>query len=84
MKILVSNLGSTSFKYKVFAMPEEGVLARGGMDRIGGQGSVHTFQIGGADEVERAVDLPDHARAIDEAHGNLLVPASLARAAAIM
>ena len=45
MKILVSNLGSTSFKYKVFAMPEEVVLARGGMDRIGGQGSVHTFEI---------------------------------------
>ena len=67
MKILVSNLGSTSFKYKVFAMPEEVVLARGGMDRIGGQGSVHTFQIGGADEVEQAVDLPDHASAIDEA-----------------
>ena len=48
-------------------MPEEVVLARGGMDRIGGQGSVHTFQIGGADEVEQAVDLPDHASAIDEA-----------------
>ena len=67
MKVLVSNLGSTSFKYKVFAMPEEVVLARGGMDRIGGQGSVHTFQIGGADEVAQAVDLPDHASAIDEA-----------------
>ena len=38
------------------------------MDRIGGPGSVHTFQIGGADEVvEQAVDLPDHASAIDEA-----------------
>ena len=67
MKVLVSNLGSTSFKYKVFAMPEEVVLARGGMDRIGGQGSVHTFQIGGVDEVAQAVDLPDHASAIDEA-----------------
>lgn len=71
MKILVANLGSTSFKYKVFAMPAEGVLARGGMDRIGGQGSVHTFQIGGADAVERAVDLPDHAGAIDEALARL-------------
>ncbi len=67
MKILVANLGSTSFKYKVFAMPAEAVLARGGMDRIGGQGSVHTFQIGGADEVAQAVALPDHASAIDEA-----------------
>lgn len=71
MKILVANLGSTSFKYKVFAMPAEGVLARGGMDRIGGQGSVHTFQVGGADAVKQAVDLPDHARAIDEALARL-------------
>lgn len=52
-------------------MPAEEVLARGGMDRIGGQGSVHTFQLGGADAVEQAVDLPDHARAIDEALARL-------------
>ena len=78
MKILVANLGSTSFKYKVFAMPEEVVLARGGMDRIGGQGSVHTFQIGGADEVAQAVSLPDHASAIDEALGRLAAGGVLA------
>ena len=71
MKILVSNLGSTSFKYKVFAMPEEVVLARGGMDRIGGQGSVHTFQFDAADEATQAVELPDHASAIDEALARL-------------
>ena len=35
MKVLVSNIGSTSFKYKVFQMPEEKVLARGGIERIG-------------------------------------------------
>lgn len=83
MKILVSNLGSTSFKYKVFAMPEEVVLARGGMDRIGGQGSVHTFQIGEADEVGRAVDLPDHASAIDEALARLAEGGVLGSVAAL-
>ncbi len=72
MKILVANLGSTSFKYKVFAMPEEVVLARGSMDRIGGPGSIHTCQIGEAAEVvAQAVELPDHARAIDEALARL-------------
>ena len=38
MKILVSNLGSTTFKYKLFDMPAATVLARGGMDRIGDDG----------------------------------------------
>ena len=67
MKVLVSNLGSTSFKYKVFDMPSARVLARGGMDRIGSEGSVHSYQIGEAEAIEQACSLPDHARAIDEA-----------------
>ncbi len=74
MKVLVSNLGSTSFKYKVFDMPAAAVLARGGMDRIGGQGSVHKYQLGDADEIEQACDLPDHASAIDEALQRLTGP----------
>ena len=35
MKILVANLGSTSFKYRLFDMTDETVLARGGVERIG-------------------------------------------------
>ena len=35
MKILVANLGSTSFKYRLFDMTNEAVLARGGVERIG-------------------------------------------------
>jgi len=72
MKILVSNLGSTSFKYKLFDMPGGSVLAQGGMDRIGGTGSVHKYRLGDGDEVEQACDLPDHARAIDEALERLI------------
>ena len=34
MKILVANLGSTSFKYRLFDMAGERVLARGGVERI--------------------------------------------------
>ena len=71
MKVLVSNLGSTSFKYKVFSMPDEAVLAWGGMDRIGGEGSVHKFQIGEGEEIEQEISLPDHASAIDEALARL-------------
>ena len=36
MKILVANLGSTSFKYRLFDMTDERQLARGAVDRIGG------------------------------------------------
>ena len=36
MKILVANLGSTSFKYRLYDMSTETQLARGGIDRIGG------------------------------------------------
>ncbi len=35
MKILVANIGSTSFKFRLFEMPTEQELARGGVERIG-------------------------------------------------
>ena len=35
MKVLVANLGSTSFKYRLFDLSTETQLARGGIDRIG-------------------------------------------------
>jgi len=35
MKILVANIGSTSFKFRLFEMPAERELARGGVERIG-------------------------------------------------
>ena len=35
MLILIANLGSTSFKYKLYDMPAERVLAVGACDRIG-------------------------------------------------
>jgi acetate kinase len=46
MKILVANLGSTSFKYRLFELPDDPVaagpareLARGGVERIGPTGA---------------------------------------------
>jgi len=38
MKVLVANIGSTSFKYRLFGMPEERVLAQGKVERIGRPG----------------------------------------------
>jgi acetate kinase len=39
MKVLVANIGSTSFKYRVFEMDHEQVLAEGRVERIGQPGS---------------------------------------------
>jgi acetate kinase len=63
MKILVANLGSTSFKYRLFDMAGERVLARGGVERIGSEKARCYVTIGaGREEVELAC--PDHAVAV--------------------
>jgi len=48
MKVLVANIGSTSFKWRLYAMEGESVLAEGKAERIGEKGS----------------DFPDHGAAI--------------------
>ncbi len=63
MKILVANLGSTSFKYRLFDLPEETQLARGGIDRIGQPTSACFVEIGGHRE-ESTQPVPDHAAAV--------------------
>ncbi len=63
MKILVANLGSTSFKYRLFDMTDERVLARGGVERIGAAESRSFVEANGRKE-ETAVVAPDHAAAV--------------------
>ena len=63
MKILVANLGSTSFKFRLYDLDGEHQLARGAIDRIGGEDSVVSIQIG-ASEVETTVRVSDHAIAV--------------------
>jgi acetate kinase len=63
MKILVANLGSTSFKYRLFDMTDERVLARGGIERIGSPQSPCFVESGGQRE-ETTVDARDHAVAV--------------------
>jgi acetate kinase len=66
MKILVSNIGSTSFKFRLFEMDgaAEGELARGGVDRIGGAGGVLKWQATGGAPQQARRDFPDHGSAI--------------------
>ncbi|MBN1344970.1 MAG: acetate/propionate family kinase [Phycisphaerae bacterium] len=65
MKILVCNIGSTSFKFKLYEMNDEQVLARGGCERIGGEGSSWSVELAGGHKAQATEPLPDHAAAIE-------------------
>ena len=74
MKILVANLGSTSFKYRLFDMRDERQLARGGIERIGAAESPCVVQIGER-HIERTAHVPDHAAAVRMCLEQLTAPA---------
>lgn len=61
--VLVANLGSTSFKYRLFDMSDERCLARGGVERIGESESPCTVEIGDWKD-ERVMSVPDHGVAV--------------------
>lgn len=63
MKILVANLGSTSFKYRLFNMEGETLLARGGVERIGAGLSPCFVESDGTRE-DAQLQARDHAAAV--------------------
>ncbi|MCR9202927.1 MAG: acetate/propionate family kinase, partial [Planctomycetaceae bacterium] len=63
MKVLVANLGSTSFKYRLFDLSNEAELARGGIDRVG-EAESHCFVEIGDHRTEARQNIPDHAAAV--------------------
>ena len=83
MKILVANLGSTSFKYRLFDLPESRgavggrELARGGVERIGAAESrvyASTSAGGEPTKLEAVLPVPDHAVALKAAFDQLTAP----------
>lgn len=82
MKILVSNIGSTSFKFRLFEMNDQGEreLASGGADRIGsteGNAMLKT-QVIGQEKKSRQVNFADHGAAITEVLDQLEADGALA------
>ncbi len=66
MIVLVANLGSTSFKYKLFDMSAgEAVIAQGAADRIGRSASDWTFTAENKASLSGSTVLANHAEAID-------------------
>ncbi len=78
MIVLVANLGSTSFKYKLYNIDAdtETVLAVGEADRLGLGQSIWSVSIGDT-EIEGVVDLADHAAAIEHHLSQLVVGGAL-------
>lgn len=72
MKVLISNVGSTSFKYKLFEMDDESILARGGAERVESEQGLFYHQAGGKPEVRLELPLPDHNAAISLALDKLV------------
>ena len=75
MKILVANLGSTSFKYRLFDMDSQRQLARGGIERIGSPESRSTVQIGDYQQ-DLTVKAADHVEAVHHCLAQLTDPAA--------
>jgi acetate kinase len=75
MRILVANLGSTTFKYRLFDMADERSLARGGVERIGSPESPCFVEIAGHRQ-ELRVPVPDHAAAVRQCLAQLTDPAT--------
>ncbi len=76
MKVLVANLGSTSFKYRLYDMASETQLARGGIDRIGEDAEASCFVEIGERRVDLRQRIADHAEAVQICLDQLTSPDS--------
>lgn len=66
MEILAVNSGSSSFKFKLFIMPEEKVIASGQIERIGQTGSIVTIKHHDGEKYERKDNIKNHKEAVQE------------------
>jgi acetate kinase len=76
MKVLVANLGSTSFKYRLYDLEDgERLLARGGIERIGSDNAKVTIKLAGGDR-ESVRPVLDHGDAVQICLDQLTDPAT--------
>ncbi len=62
-KVIAINAGSSSLKFQLFEMPNEEVITKGLIERIGLKDSIFTISVNG-EKVEEVTDIPDHAVAV--------------------
>ncbi|MBP3227309.1 MAG: acetate kinase [Bacteroidaceae bacterium] len=74
MKILVINCGSSSIKYKLYAMETETVLAAGGIEKIGLDGAFIKYKLPTGETRIQEAALPTHTEGIRLMFDTLLSP----------
>ena len=62
-KTISINAGSSSLKWQLYLMPEENVLAKGLLERIGLKDSISTVKFDGRSE-KQVLDIADHTQAV--------------------
>ncbi|WP_057911429.1 acetate kinase [Peribacillus muralis] len=62
-KIIAINAGSSSLKFQLFEMPDEQVITKGLVERIGLKNSTFTLSVGG-ENVSETMDIPNHEVAV--------------------
>ncbi len=73
MKILVANIGSTSFKYRLYDMETETQLAKGRIERIGETASPIEVEVNGQ-KFSRELPVPNHGEAVQQCLNQLTSP----------
>lgn len=72
MKIIVLNCGSSSIKYQIFEMPNQEIIAKGLVDKIGLKGSLVKHERGDGVKVTLEGEIYDHKQGIEYVLGILL------------
>lgn len=62
-KIIAINAGSSSLKFQLLQMPEEEILTKGLVERIGLNDSIFTIEVNG-EKVKEVKDIQDHSEAV--------------------
>ena len=67
MKIIVCNIGSSSFKFQLLEMPSERQIARGYTERVGSSKAVITYWFGSRQALQEEMPVPSHREAVRHA-----------------
>ena len=80
MKILVSNVGSTSLKFKLYDMPAERVLCSAKIERVGSADAIYSWENALTGEKKRAegLDIPGYTEGIRLFLGDMCGPSGAA------
>jgi acetate kinase len=74
MKVLVLNSGSSSVKFQFIRMEDEGLLAKGIVEKIGSSDAIVTYQPEGKNRIREIREVPNHSAAIEMVLALLLHP----------